>query len=44
LRVLDAGCGRGIGLLGSATLQPDVLFDGVDLNRVALAERVTHLV
>ncbi len=38
LRVLDAGCGRGIGLLGSATLQPDVLFDGVDLNRVALAE------
>ena len=38
LRVLDAGCGRGIGLLGSATLQPDVLFDGVDLNRVALAD------
>lgn len=38
LRVLDAGCGRGIGLLGAASLQPDVLFDGVDLNRVALAD------
>jgi SAM-dependent methyltransferase len=38
LHVLDAGCGRGVGLLGAATLQPDVRFVGIDLNRVALAE------
>lgn len=37
-RVLDAGCGRGVGLLGAATLQPRVRFLGVDLNRVALRE------
>lgn len=36
--VLDAGCGRGAGILGAAALQPDVLFIGVDMNRVALAE------
>lgn len=38
LRVLDAGCGRGLGIIGAATLQPDVLFHGIDLNRVALEE------
>jgi SAM-dependent methyltransferase len=38
LCVLDAGCGRGVGVLGAATLQPDVQFLGIDLNRVALAE------
>lgn len=38
LRVLDAGCGRGVGVMGAATLQPDVQFLGIDLNRVALAE------
>lgn len=38
LRALDAGCGRGVGLLGMAALQPDVQFLGVDMNRVALAE------
>lgn len=37
-RVLDAGCGRGLGILGAATLQPQVEFLGVDINRVALAE------
>jgi SAM-dependent methyltransferase len=37
-RVLDAGCGRALGLLGAATLQPDVQFVGADINRVALAE------
>ncbi|MBU8869576.1 MAG: class I SAM-dependent methyltransferase [Gemmatimonadales bacterium] len=37
-QVLDAGCGRGIGILGSATLQPEVHFLGVDINRVAIAE------
>ena len=37
-RVLDAGCGRGLGILGAATLQPEVQFLGVDINRVALAE------
>ncbi len=38
LRVLDAGCGRGAGLLGAAMLQPDVEFLGIDINGVALAE------
>ncbi|MDG1478551.1 MAG: class I SAM-dependent methyltransferase [Myxococcota bacterium] len=38
LHVLDAGCGRGIGLLGCAVLQPDVQFLGIDINRVALKE------
>lgn len=36
--VLDAGCGRGAGLLGAAALQPHVMFVGADINRVALAE------
>ncbi|HPF70955.1 MAG TPA: class I SAM-dependent methyltransferase [Candidatus Krumholzibacteria bacterium] len=35
-RVLDAGCGRAVGLLGAASLQPEVHFTGADLNRVAL--------
>ena len=38
IKVLDAGCGRGVGLLGCATLQPDVEFLGIDINRVALKE------
>lgn len=38
IQALDAGCGRGAGLLGYASLQPDVQFTGIDLNRVALAE------
>ena len=38
IKVLDAGCGRGVGLLGFATLQPDVEFLGIDINRVALKE------
>lgn len=42
LRVLDAGCGRGVGLLGSAALQPDIEFLGVDINRVALEEAATE--
>jgi len=36
LHVLDAGCGRGLGVIGSAMTQPDVRFIGVDMNRVAL--------
>jgi SAM-dependent methyltransferase len=36
--VLDAGCGRGLGIIGAATLQPDVHFHGIDLNRVAMEE------
>jgi SAM-dependent methyltransferase len=36
ITVLDAGCGRGLGTLGQATLQPDVLFVGVDLSRTSL--------
>ena len=38
LRALDAGCGRGVGVLGLATLQPDVQFTAVDMNRVAIEE------
>lgn len=38
LRVLDAGCGRGVGLLGEATVQPDIEYLGIDLNRRALDE------
>ncbi len=38
IRVLDAGCSRGVGALGCATLQPDVQVLGVDINRVALDE------
>jgi len=38
IKVLDAGCGRGVGLLGCATLQPDVEFLGIDINRVGLEE------
>ena len=38
INVLDAGCGRAIGLIGAATIQPDVQFLGADINRVALDE------
>lgn len=38
LHALDAGCGRGMGLIGCASLQPDVQFTGIDINRVALKE------
>ena len=38
IRVLDAGCGRALGLIGAASLQPDVDFLGIDLNRVALKQ------
>jgi len=42
-QVLDAGCGRALGLMGAATLQPEVDFTGIDINRVALAETKTAL-
>lgn len=38
LRVLDAGCGRGVGLIAGAAANPHASFVGVDLNRVALEE------
>lgn len=38
LRVLDAGCSRGVGALACAALQPDVQVLGVDINRIALEE------
>lgn len=38
LNVLDAGCGRGIGLIGAAMLQPDVNFIGADINVTALED------
>ncbi len=30
-QVLDAGCGRALGLIGAATLQPEVQFTGIDI-------------
>ncbi len=36
IRVLDAGCGRGVGLVGCAALQPDVEFTGVDVSQSSL--------
>ncbi len=44
LQVLDAGCGRGLGLIGAAILQPEVQFHGIDLNRVALQEATAAVV
>ncbi|MFK7927429.1 MAG: class I SAM-dependent methyltransferase [Myxococcota bacterium] len=38
IHVLDAGCGRGAGVLGMALAQPEVHFLGIDLNRTALSE------
>lgn len=38
LQVLDAGCGRGPGVIGAASLQPNVNFTAIDINSVGLAE------
>jgi SAM-dependent methyltransferase len=38
LQCLDAGCGRAVGTLGAAALQPHVQFTAIDINRIALAE------
>jgi len=38
LNVLDAGCGRGMGIIGGATTQPDIFFTGADIYTVALDE------
>ncbi len=38
IRVLDAGCGRGVGLIGGAVLSPDIDFLGVDLCTRSLDE------
>jgi SAM-dependent methyltransferase len=38
LTVLDAGCGRGVGLVAAAALQPDVQFTGIDLSRPSLED------
>jgi SAM-dependent methyltransferase len=38
IHVLDAGCGRGVGLIGAAMLQPDVHFIGADINTTAINE------
>jgi len=37
IQVLDAGCGRGLGLVGSASIQRHVQYTGVDMNPVGLA-------
>ena len=29
---LDAGCGRGVGVIGAAMLQPNIHFIGADMN------------
>lgn len=36
--VLDAGCGRGVGLVAAAALEPEVQFVGIDLSRPSLAD------
>lgn len=36
LRVLDAGCSHGAGLIGMASAQPGILFSGIDVNPVAV--------
>ena len=36
LHVLDAGCGRGLGTLGNATLHADINFTGIDINSVGI--------
>ncbi|MCP3892151.1 MAG: class I SAM-dependent methyltransferase [Desulfobulbaceae bacterium] len=38
IQALDAGCGRGLGTLACATLQPDIQFTGIDINRIAIKE------
>ena len=43
LRVLDAGCSRGVGLIGMAQAQPDIEFVGIDVNGVALAQAANEV-
>jgi len=43
LHVLDAGCGRGVGLAGQAHKQPDIQFTGVDLASKSLEIAKTEL-
>lgn len=38
LRVLEAGCGRGLNLQAAAAVQPEAAFTGIDINRVAIDE------
>lgn len=38
IHVLDAGCGRGVGLVTLASLDPSIQFTGIDINRVALQD------
>ncbi|MES9969758.1 MAG: class I SAM-dependent methyltransferase [Candidatus Thiodiazotropha sp.] len=38
VRVLEAGCGRGMNLQAAAEIQSDIDFTGIDVNRVAIAE------
>jgi len=35
---LDAGCGRGVGVIGAAMLQPNIQFIGADMNTTALKD------
>lgn len=37
LHALDAGCGRGLGVNGAASMQPDVRFTAVDISETALS-------
>ena len=43
LRILDAGCGRGVGLVTCAGLHPEAQVTGIDLCRPALAEARAEL-
>lgn len=42
IHALDAGCGRGVGLIGNASLQGDVQFTGIDINTVGISEAAQH--
>ncbi len=42
IQALDAGCGRGLGITGAASVQPDVQFTGVDISSTALEHARAH--
>lgn len=42
IQALDAGCGRGLGIAGAASVQPDVQFTGIDISSTALEHARAH--
>jgi SAM-dependent methyltransferase len=43
INVLDAGCGRGVALIGAASKQPHVNFVGADMNTAGLANAANEV-